>query len=69
MRSAADRGVSLQGDLFKDLRGEALECLAGRLRLVALSEGEIVFRQNEPSDCLYIIKSGMAKATKSATEA
>ena len=46
-----------------------MECLAGRLPLVALSEGEIVFRQNEPSDCLYIIKSGMAEATKSATEA
>ena len=55
-------------DLFKELKGEALERLAGQVRLVALSEGEIFFREDEPADGLYIIKSGMAKATKWATE-
>ena len=55
-------------DLFKDLKGVALERLASQLRLVTLSEGDIVFREDEPADGLYIIKSGMAKVTKWATE-
>ena len=55
-------------DLFKGVKGEALERLAGQIRLVALSEGEIFFKEDEPSDGLYIVKSGMAKVTKWATE-
>jgi len=55
-------------DLFKEVKGESLERLAGQIRLVALSEGEIIFREDEPADGLYIIKSGMAKVTKWATE-
>ena len=55
-------------DLFKQLEGDALERLAGQMRLVALSEGELFFKENEPADGFYIIKSGMAKVTKWATE-
>ena len=46
-----------------------MERLAGQLGLVTLSEGKIAFRQDEPADGLYIIKSGMDKVTKWATEA
>ena len=55
-------------DLFNGVKGEMLERLAGQLRLVALSEGESFFREDEPADGLYIIKSGMAKVTKWATQ-
>ena len=55
-------------ELFKDVKLEALQRLAGQIRLVTLSEGESVFREAEPADGLYIIKSGIAKVTKWATE-
>ena len=54
-------------DLFKEVKGEALERLAGQVRIVALGEGEVFFGEDEPSDGLYIMKSGMAKVTKWAT--
>ncbi|PKB67315.1 MAG: hypothetical protein BZY81_05010 [SAR202 cluster bacterium Io17-Chloro-G4] len=55
-------------DLFKEVRPAALERLAGRIRLVTLSGGQVFFQEDEPADGLYIIKSGMAKVTKWATE-
>ena len=55
-------------DLFKAVKSEALERLASQIRVVTRSEGDIVFREDEPADGLYIIKSGMAKVTKWATE-
>ena len=55
-------------DLFKQVTGDALERLAGQMRLVELSEGDIFFREDEPADGFYIIKSGLAKVTKWATE-
>lgn len=54
-------------ELFKNLKGEALERLASRLRLVSLPQGEII-RDGDAADGLYIIKSGMAKVTKGAAE-
>ena len=40
-------------DLFKEVKGDALERLAGQIRLVSLSEGELFFREDEPTDGLY----------------
>ena len=57
-----------QINLFKQVKGEALERLASQIRLVTLSEGEFFFREDEPADGFYIIKSGMAKVTKWSTE-
>jgi CRP-like cAMP-binding protein len=55
-------------DLFREVKGQALERLAGQLRLIALSEGELFFKEDEPADGFYIIKSGMAKVTKWSTD-
>jgi len=52
-------------DLFKNLRREALEILATRVHLVSLPDGHVL-RENDPTDGLYIIKSGMARVTKPA---
>ena len=55
-------------DLFREVKGEALERLASQMRLVSLSEGQLFFKEEEPADGFYIIKSGMAKVTKWATD-
>jgi len=52
-------------DLFRYVKPDALESLAPRIGLVYLPEGPIV-KESDPVDGLYIIKSGMAKVTKSA---
>ena len=52
-------------ELFKHLRPETLRKLASRVNLVSLPVGHVI-KENEPTDGLYIIKSGMAQVTKPA---
>ena len=52
-------------ELFKHLNPETLRKLASRVHMVSLPAGHVI-RENEPTDGLYIIKSGMAQVTKSA---
>ena len=52
-------------ELFKHLDPETLRKLASRVHLVTLPAGHVI-RENEPTDGLYIIKSGIAKVTKPA---
>jgi len=51
--------------LFKHLSREVLQKLASRIHIVALLTGHVI-KENEPTDGLYIIKSGMAQVTKPA---
>jgi len=51
--------------LFKHLSPEVLQKLASRVSLVDLPAGHVI-KENEPTDGLYIIKSGMAQVTKPA---
>ena len=57
------RGV----DLFKYLTDVQLQRLAGLAVDVSFPEGNIL-TDNEAGDGLYIVKSGMAKVTKSAAD-
>ena len=52
-------------ELFKRVKPQALEHLATQVRLVDLPEGHII-KDSDPVDGLYIIKTGMAKVTKTA---
>ena len=52
-------------ELFKHLNPETLRKLASRVHMVSLPAGHVI-RENEPTDGLYIIKSGMAQVTKPA---
>ncbi len=45
-------------DLFAELDKEALQELAADLEYVVLSKGDVLFRQDDPSDALYIVISG-----------
>lgn len=55
-------------DLFRFLSDGQLQRLASQARTVAFPEGNVI-KDQDSADGLYIIKSGMAKVTKSATEA
>ncbi|MBW2419872.1 MAG: cyclic nucleotide-binding domain-containing protein [Deltaproteobacteria bacterium] len=44
--------------LFGSLDGASLRRLIERVRLVRLAEGENLFRQGEPADCLYVVAEG-----------
>ena len=55
-------------DLFKYLSESQLERLQGLAVEVSFPEGNIIM-DNDAADGLYIIKSGMAKVTKTASEA
>ena len=52
-------------ELFKHLSTETLRKLASTVHLVSLPAGHVI-RENEPTDGLYVIKSGMAQVTKPA---
>ena len=59
--------VSFLGEveIFQHLSKATLERLASRVRSVSLVDGHI-FEENEPTDGLYIITSGMVRVTKPA---
>ena len=54
-------------ELFKSLPEADLQRLAAQMRQISLPQGDII-RDRDASDGLYIVKSGMAKVTKGATE-
>ena len=54
-------------DLFRNFERDALDRLAIQVRLVSLPEGYII-KEKDPADGLYIIRSGVARVTKSAEE-
>jgi NTE family protein len=43
---------------FRNLPTEALEAIAARLRRQSFASGEVVFRKGEPSDSMYLVRSG-----------
>ena len=57
------RGV----DLFKFLSEDQLEHVTALARVVSFPDGNII-RDSDAADGLYIVKSGMAKVTKSSTD-
>lgn len=44
--------------LFADLEPESLHELIGRLRVVVLDQGQILFRQGDSADALYVVVEG-----------
>jgi small-conductance mechanosensitive channel/CRP-like cAMP-binding protein len=45
-------------DVFRALDAEKIDRLARRLRLVPFGPGEVILRQGEPGDSLYVVRSG-----------
>jgi NTE family protein len=57
-------GALQQIDLFHDIPLEELEYLAGRLRLQYAPRGTVLWREGDPADALYILKSGQLKVQR-----
>jgi CRP-like cAMP-binding protein/thioredoxin reductase/Fe-S-cluster-containing hydrogenase component 2 len=57
---------AFQGYLFPDLPESVLWRLAGRATLERLDAGQVVFREGEPGDAFYLIRSGQVKISKTS---
>jgi CRP-like cAMP-binding protein len=55
---AAARQALAATPLFAGLSSEALEALVGHLELVVLDPGQVLFREGDPGDALYVIVEG-----------
>ena len=47
--------------VFKELTQEALEAIAGAVQPQVVSGKKVLFREGDPGDCLYIIRSGSVR--------
>ncbi|MBI4867683.1 MAG: cyclic nucleotide-binding domain-containing protein [Candidatus Wallbacteria bacterium] len=50
--------------LFRELDEKSLEFLAKHVEVLDLGPGEIVYRERDPGDALYIVGSGELSITK-----
>lgn len=55
---AAARQALAATPLFAGLSSEVLEALVGNLELVELDPGQLLFREGDPSDALYVVVEG-----------
>ena len=50
--------------LFEGVRPDLLEEIAQELRVVRLQEGEVIFREGDPGDSLYLVGQGSVQISK-----
>mgnify|MGYP001549182200 CR=1 FL=1 len=57
-------------DLFQELSGspERIEAIGATLKLKKVKAGDIIIREGELGDCLYIIKTGSVRVLKNTLE-
>ena len=67
MRSSLPRAFDhlAQNRLFAGIESELLEEIASDIGLVRLDAGEVVFREGDPGDLLYLVGEGSVKLSKS----
>lgn len=53
-----------QINLFSSLPGEILDALANNVELVNFRKGDVIIREGDPGDCLYLVRSGFVKVSK-----
>src|SRR4030095_12790923 len=57
---------AFQGYLFPELPEAALWPLVGQAALARVDEAHVVFREGDPGDAFYLIRSGQVKISKSS---
>jgi NTE family protein len=57
-----------RSDLFASLSADAMTALQAQLTPVTLMSGEVLFKEGEPSDSLYIVVSGRLRVVSRATD-
>jgi 1-acyl-sn-glycerol-3-phosphate acyltransferase len=54
---------------FRNLPGPALEAVAGRLQPEHHAQGDVVFREGDPGDAMYLVASGQVEVLAGADQA
>ena len=55
--------------MFEDIPVEALNEIAGRVRLRGLGDGQPVFRQGDQPDAFYVVRKGVLEVVEEDTRA
>jgi CRP/FNR family transcriptional regulator, cyclic AMP receptor protein len=63
-----DDDVVLSAPLFSSIDPEAAGALRARMTLVTLERGDVLFREGEPGDRLYVIATGKVKVGRRAPD-
>jgi cGMP-dependent protein kinase 2 len=50
--------------LFASLADDIIDALANKVELVSFRKGEVIIREGDPGDCLYLIRSGFVKVSR-----
>ncbi|MBW6515541.1 MAG: cyclic nucleotide-binding domain-containing protein [Candidatus Cloacimonetes bacterium] len=53
-----------QIDFLASLNEKAISEIADKFKEINLSKGTVIFKENEPGDCFYVLKSGRVSLTK-----
>ena len=64
MANTADLDFLRQVSLFKDLSADQLAALLSRLKERRIRKGEVLFREGEPGDELFVIREGSVLISK-----
>src|SRR5674536_350636 len=68
MMPRVDDDVVLSAPLFSSIDPEAAGALRARMTLVTLERGDVLFREGEPGDRLYVIATGKVKVGRRAPD-
>lgn len=52
--------------IFRDLPADELNAIKEKIDLVDFEAGQVIFEEHEPSDCLYVVRSGLVKVVANA---
>ena len=63
-----DNAVILDSPMFQGMAPAETAALTGRLKEIELTRGDILFREGEPGDRLYIVGSGKIKLGRRASD-
>jgi signal transduction histidine kinase len=64
MSLEAETPVFVQNALFTGLSPEVFETISKRIEILTLAPDEVLFKEDEPGDCLYLIAEGSIKISK-----
>lgn len=62
-----DRSLSThlrQVEIFSSLPEPVIEALSDKVELLSFGKGEVIIREGEPGDCLYLVRSGFVKISR-----
>lgn len=53
-----------QVNIFTALPDDVLDILANQVQLLSFKKGEVIIKEGDPADCLYLVRSGFVKVSR-----